>query len=67
MKSDYAPINGLKIYYEIHSANPARVPLVLLHGGGDTIRTSFGYILPVCVPNIRFGMDAENRRGKLAT
>jgi pimeloyl-ACP methyl ester carboxylesterase len=46
MKSDYAPINGLKIYYEIHSANPARVPLVLLHGGGDTIRTSFGYILP---------------------
>ncbi len=28
MKSDYAPINGLKIYYEIHSANPARVRLV---------------------------------------
>jgi hypothetical protein len=21
----------------------------------------------LCVPNIRFGMDAENRRGKLAT
>lgn len=46
MKSDYAPINGLKVYYEIHSANPARAPLVLLHGGGDTIKTSFGYILP---------------------
>ena len=42
MKSDYAPINGLKVYYEIHGANPARAPLVLLHGGGDTITTSFG-------------------------
>jgi pimeloyl-ACP methyl ester carboxylesterase len=27
-----------------HSAQP---PLVLLQGGGDTIRTSFGYILPI--------------------
>src|SRR5262249_48845283 len=43
----YAPVNGLKMYYEIHgvpgSNNP---PLVLLHGGGDTIETSFGHILP---------------------
>lgn len=43
----YAPVNGLNLYYEIHgSANPARPPLVLLHGGGDTIQTSFGRILP---------------------
>jgi uncharacterized membrane protein YeaQ/YmgE (transglycosylase-associated protein family) len=24
-------------------------------------------ILSLCVPNIRFSMDAENRRGKFAT
>lgn len=51
MKSDYAPVNGLKVYYEIHGANPARPPLVLLHGGGDTIRSSFGYILPELARN----------------
>jgi pimeloyl-ACP methyl ester carboxylesterase len=46
-KSGYAPVNGLKIYYEIHGIpNPGRPPLVLLHGGGDTIGTSFGHVLP---------------------
>jgi pimeloyl-ACP methyl ester carboxylesterase len=43
----YAPIHGLQLYYEIHgAAHPAQPPLVLLHGGGDTIGTSFGHILP---------------------
>lgn len=47
MKSDYAPINGLKLYYELHGEpNSGNPPLVLLHGGGDTIETSFGRILP---------------------
>lgn len=47
MKSGYAPVNGLRIYYEVHgAAHPDRPPLVLLHGGGDTIQTSFGRILP---------------------
>lgn len=47
MQSGYAPVDGLKLYYEIHgAANPAQPPLVLLHGGGDTIQTSFGKILP---------------------
>src|SRR5262245_33424386 len=46
-KSGYAPVNGLKIYYEIHGVADARTPpLVLLHGGGDTIETSFGHVLP---------------------
>lgn len=39
----YAPVNGLKMYYEIHGSGS---PLVLLHGGGSTIYTSFGRILP---------------------
>jgi alpha/beta hydrolase fold len=44
----YAAIHGLQMYYEIHgAAHPARPPLVLLHGGGDTIQTSFGHVLPL--------------------
>ena len=30
VKSGYAPVNGLKLYYEIHGAGE---PLILLHGG----------------------------------
>lgn len=39
----YANVNGLKMYYEIHGTGS---PLVLLHGGGSTIYTTFGRILP---------------------
>lgn len=42
--SGYAPVNGLKMYYEIHGAG---TPLVLIHGGGSTIQTTFGAILPM--------------------
>lgn len=46
-QTGYAPVNGLRLYFEIHgSAKAAQPPLVLLHGGGDTIMTSFGHILP---------------------
>ena len=30
VKSDYAPVNGLRLYYEIHGSGE---PLILLHGG----------------------------------
>ena len=40
--SSYAPVNGLKMYYEIHGSGS---PLVLIHGGGSTIQTSFGRVL----------------------
>ncbi|HXS37080.1 MAG TPA: alpha/beta hydrolase [Flavipsychrobacter sp.] len=39
----YADVNGIKMYYEIHGTGS---PLILLHGGGSTIYTSFGRILP---------------------
>src|SRR6188768_2544876 len=42
--SGYAPVNGLKMYYEIHGEG---APLVLIHGGGSTIQTSFSKILPL--------------------
>lgn len=40
---NYAAVNGLKLYYEIHGDGS---PLVLLHGGGSTIETTFGRVLP---------------------
>ncbi|XZF16142.1 alpha/beta fold hydrolase [Chitinophagaceae bacterium MMS25-I14] len=39
----YARVNGLNMYYEIHGSGH---PLVLIHGGGSTINTTFGHILP---------------------
>ncbi|HEY5997108.1 MAG TPA: alpha/beta hydrolase, partial [Candidatus Deferrimicrobiaceae bacterium] len=47
-RSGYAPVNGLNVYYEIHGeAKGGSPPLVLLHGGGSTIETSFGKLLPI--------------------
>src|SRR5256714_6231107 len=43
-QTGYAPVNGLKMYYEIHGKGK---PLVLIHGGGSTIQTTFGNILPL--------------------
>jgi len=41
----YANVNGLRMYYEQHGAEG--FPLVLVHGGGSTINTTFGRILPL--------------------
>ena len=41
----HLPVNGLQMYYEIHGAGGG-APLVLLHGGGSTIDTPYGRILP---------------------
>jgi pimeloyl-ACP methyl ester carboxylesterase len=42
--SGYSDVNGLKMYYEIHGEGK---PLVLIHGGGSTLNTTFGRILPI--------------------
>lgn len=42
--SGYASVNGLNMYYEIHGTG---APLVLIHGGGSTIQTTFGRVLPL--------------------
>jgi pimeloyl-ACP methyl ester carboxylesterase len=42
----YAEVGGLKVYYEIHGKTSASLPLLLLHGGSETIDTSFSKILP---------------------
>ncbi|MBL0049482.1 MAG: alpha/beta hydrolase [Bacteroidetes bacterium] len=47
-KSGYLDVNGLKMYYEIYGAGK---PLVLVHGGGSTIQTSFEKIIPLLSKN----------------
>ena len=39
----YANVNGLRMYYEVHGNG---FPLVLIHGGGSTIGSNWGRILP---------------------
>lgn len=39
----YASVNGINMYYEIHGSGQ---PLVLIHGGGSTIKTAFSNVLP---------------------
>src|SRR6476661_1365572 len=43
LRTGYAPVNGLNMYYEIHGTGQ---PLVLLHGAFSAIGTSFGQVLP---------------------
>src|SRR5262245_17055829 len=46
LERGYAPIHGLRLYYEVHGEPDGRPPLLLLHGGGSTLDTSFGALLP---------------------
>lgn len=39
----YADVNGLHMYYEVHGSGS---PLVLIHGAASTIQTTYGRILP---------------------
>lgn len=39
----YALVNGLNMYYELHGSGK---PLVLIHGGGSTIASNFGRVIP---------------------
>lgn len=46
--SGYSEVNGLKMYYEIYGQGK---PLVLIHGGGSTIQSSFGKVIPLFAKN----------------
>jgi pimeloyl-ACP methyl ester carboxylesterase len=48
-KGNYAPVNDLNLYYEIHGAGE---PLILLHGGVGAIQM-FGEVLPSLAQNRR--------------
>lgn len=43
MINGYSEVNGLKMYYEIYGDGK---PLVLIHGGGSTIQTTFEKLIP---------------------
>jgi pimeloyl-ACP methyl ester carboxylesterase len=47
-KTAYATVNGINMYYELHGSGD---PLVLIHGGGSTIQTTFGNLLPLLAKN----------------
>lgn len=48
VKSGYAPVNGLQMYYEIHGEQQGdTLPLVLVHGAYSSIEPDFGQMIPV--------------------
>src|SRR3954447_18902677 len=47
-KNGYSDVNGLQMYYEVHGEGK---PLVLIHGGGSTIQTSFSKVIPLLSQN----------------
>lgn len=61
--SGYAEVNGLNMYYEFYGEGK---PLVLIHGGGSTIQTTFEKIIPFLAENrkiIAVELQAHGRTG----
>jgi len=66
-KSGYSDVNGLKMYYEIYGQGK---PLVLIHGGGSTLQTSFGNLIPLLAKHrqiVAMDLQAHGRTGDRAT
>lgn len=60
---NYALVNGIKMYYEIYGKGQ---PLVLIHGGGSTIPSNWGAILPMLSKRykvIAMELQAHGRTG----
>lgn len=47
-KNGYSEVNGIKMYYEIHGQG---MPIVLIHGGGSTIESTFGRVISLLARN----------------
>lgn len=63
----YSNVNGLQMYYEIYGEGK---PLVLIHGGGSTIETTFGRVIPLLDKNrqlIAVEMQAHGRTNDRGT
>jgi pimeloyl-ACP methyl ester carboxylesterase len=45
IETGWALVDGIQIYYEVHGRHDG-TPLVLLHGGGSTIDSTFGRVIP---------------------
>jgi pimeloyl-ACP methyl ester carboxylesterase len=62
-QTGYLNVNGMPMYYEIHGEGK---PLVLIHGGGSTIQTSFGNLIPYLEKHyqiIAMELQAHGRTG----
>ena len=57
----YSDVNGIKIYYEVYGKGK---PLVLIHGGGSTIASSFGRILPLLAGHYEVIAPALQNHGR---
>lgn len=44
IQNGYSEVNGIQMYYEIYGQGS---PLVLIHGGGSTIQTTFERVIPL--------------------
>jgi pimeloyl-ACP methyl ester carboxylesterase len=62
-ESGHAPVNGIRMYYEMHG-RASGIPLVLLHGGGSTIDVTFGRVLPVLASGQRVVAVEEQGHGR---
>jgi len=57
-QTGYSDVNGIKIYYEIYGKGQ---PLVLIPGGGSTIESSFGRIIPLLAAHYQvISLDLQN-------
>lgn len=63
IQSGYAPVNGIRMYYEIHGRSDG-IPLLLLHGGGSTIESTFGRVLPFLSADRRVIAVEEQAHGR---
>lgn len=62
-KSGFSEVNGLRMYYEICGQGK---PLVLIHGGGSTIQSSFGKAIPLFAKSrqvLALELQAHGRTG----
>lgn len=59
----HAPVNGLNLYYEIHGDGP---PLVLIHGGGSTLDTTFAKVIPLLARKHKVIAIDEQAHGRTA-
>src|SRR5690242_19593981 len=61
--SGYAPVNGISMYYEIYGKQ-AGIPLVLIHGGGSTIESNWGALIPLLEKKYRIIAIEEQTHGR---
>jgi len=67
---NYADVNGIKMYYETYmpagTLKTNGIPLILIHGGGSTIQSTFGNVLPLFAQQykvIAIELQAHGRTG----